>query len=294
MRHIPKKFVNYDKDLPFDEFAELVWPFIEWANVKYVSEVFAKKFWRMPILSEKIDFDTACSLIDDIDWLQGWPLRVPTFLKRWKLISRKKLKDISMWENIVIDLFPFDYYNRKLECISKMCNDGKHSNFKIFQMKDPYKLFIIEESKYYWNTTFSYQWWNYHLDEPREHLNLFHGFLFETAKLDEKDLEDFEEGIKECDKFNEIINEIITHKDEFVSSKDGRKSNINALVKDIKSGYSNVVESKTVCKKCWRNLFSVSYETTGINFSYYNVLICPHCKIEYWIDPEYWLTSVTI
>jgi len=273
--HGSKRIINYDKDLSFEEFAELVWPC-------HASEVFIKKLWRAPKPSEKIDFDTACLLIDDIDVENScWPLITRTILRRWKLRSPKTLKQISVGDKIAVDAYPFDYYNRTLECISKMCSDSSYWRdcgcFKVFQMKDPERIFIIEDE---YSLDFIYYWWCYHLYKPLERLK-----LFDNKELTDDFLKNLEEEMEKWDKHNELINYIIAHKDEYVSAQDGKKSNnIDWIANDLKKGNTYVQESEEFCDKCGKPLLSIYCETSGINYSTYDVLICPNCKIDYWID----------
>lgn len=285
MRHIPNHIIKYNEDLSFVEFAELVW-----CDINDLFAIFSKTS-IIPESLEKIDFDTACILIDDIDKLHyWWPIMISTILKRWNLRSSKTLKQISVGEKIAIDIYPFNHYNRKLECISKMCH-GDHGDwdyidgnpFKMFQMKNPDKIFIIEDSDW---ENFKYHWWYYHLNDPLENLR-----LLDNKKLNEDYLNNLGEEIEKCNKYNELINDIIIHKDEYVTPN-WKKSNINYVAKALKNGNSYINQSKEVCDKCWNSLSSIYYESSWINYSYYHILICPNCKIDYWIDPEYWLCGV--
>ena len=203
MRHTAKRIINYDKDLPFEEFAELVA-----YDVDIPAKVFFKKLWRIPKLSEQIDFDTASLLMCDIDMANHcWPLITRTILKRWTLRSPKTLKQISVWDKIALDAYPFDYHNRTLECVSKMCNDNILSGwdfccFKVLQMKAPEIIFIIKDE--YSCMELYYYRWCYHLDEPVEHLR-----LLDNRKLDDDFLKELNEKMEEGDKYNELINKII-------------------------------------------------------------------------------------
>lgn len=292
--HGSKRIINYDKDLPFEEFAELVWGYIKWYNVKYIAPVFEKKLWRAPTLSEKIDFDTASFLIEDIDRkCSCWPLITRTILKRWKLRSPKTLQQILVGDKIAIDAYPFDYHNRTLECISKICSDSLSwwdwGYFKVFQMKDPEIIFIIEDGCGFNYIQFTYYWWFYHLNNPLENLR-----LLDNKELDDDFLKDLKEKMEEWDKHNELIKYIIAHQDEYVSAQDGKKShNIHWIANDLKNGNTYARESIEFCDKCGRPLLSIYHETSGINYSTYDVLICPDCKIDYWIDFST-LTSVVV
>ncbi len=244
-------------------------------------------------MSEKIDFDTASLLIEDIDRkCSCWPLITRTILKRWKLRTPKTLQQILVGDKIAIDAYPFDYHNRTLECISKMCSDYSLNwldlgSFKVFQMKDPETIFIIKDEYYY--IEFKYYWWCYHLDEPLKHLR-----LLDNSELDDDFLESLEEEMKKWDKYNELINYIIAHKDEYVLPKGGERSdNIDWIARDLKNGNTSVHTSEHLCNKCGRPLLSVYCETSGINYETYDVLICPNCKIDYWIDFST-LTSVIV